>query len=310
MVERALVVGATGQDGRFLCRHLATRGVTVFGVGGRPEHPDGLVGYRSVDLSRPHALRQVLDEVRPDLVFHVAAVHGSAGFSYEAVWDRVLAVNVGSLHDILEYARVAAPRTFVVYAGSAKIFGSRLAGRIDHATPPAPDCLYGITKHAALQLLGYYRRVHGVAGSVLHLFNHESEFRPANYFIPRLTAAVAQALAGQATPLHTLDFYCDWGLAEEYMEIAVDIALQRLSEDFVLASGETWLGRDLAERLFLAYGLDYRKYLSEQAPGSPGAFFQIDLALLNERLGRTPRRSILDLCSMLVDRQRAIPAEG
>lgn len=296
----ALVLGANGQDGSYLCETLVARGHDVVAVARQPQPrwpvADARYRYESCDIADTAALEALLARVRPGIVFHFAAIHGAAGFDYEAVWRQAHQVNTHSVHAVLEHIRRDDPACGLVYASSAKVFGAPLPARINEETPRVSTCIYSITKNAAHGLIDYYRARHRVAASVLYLFNHESPRRGADYFTPRIAQALARAKRdGGQTRLHTLDFACDWGDAREYMEIAADIGARGLGEDYVLASGKTWTGREMAQALFARHGLDYRQHLNEAAPGAPPQLYQADIARLSARLGRAPARSILDV---------------
>jgi GDPmannose 4,6-dehydratase len=305
-----LVLGANGQDGSYLAEILCARDHTVVAVGRQPVACWPVAGeryrYQSCDIADIGALTALLHETAPNLVFHFAAIHGPAGFNYEAVWQQAQQVNTLSVHAVLEYIRAAKPGCGLVYASSAKVFGSPPPLFIDEASPRLSTDIYSATKNAAHALVDYYRARHGAKASVLYLFNHESPRRAPGFFIPRVAAALARAKAGGGkSALYTLDFACDWGDAQEYMEIAADIAGRGLGEDYVLATGKTWTGREMVSALFTRHGLDQAAYITQTAaPSGAPALYQASNARLQARLGRVPVRSILDVCD---DFLRAAP---
>ena len=71
---------------------------------------------RPCDIADIDALSRILAEERPDLIFHFAAIHGPAGFDYEAVWRQAHLVNTISVHAALEYVRTGNPDCGLVYA--------------------------------------------------------------------------------------------------------------------------------------------------------------------------------------------------
>jgi GDPmannose 4,6-dehydratase len=306
---KALVLGGNGQDGSYLTRALLARGHRVVGVGRQAQPRLAHVGafeHRELDLRDPSALAALLAGDAFELVLHFAAVHGSAaGQRYEARFAEMLAVNVETVHVVLEHARLH-PGLRLLYASSAKAFGEPLPARIDESTPRRSTCLYGVTKNAAADLVAYYRSAHGVGASVAYLFQHESPLRPAEFFVPKLAGALAAAVAGstERTAFHTLDFWCDWGSAEEYAEILVDAALAAPGEDFVLATGRTLHARDLASRLFAARGLRLEDHVVETSPAAGGARYQVDAGKVRSLVGRAPQRTIESVIDELVDAHR------
>jgi GDPmannose 4,6-dehydratase len=287
---------------------LKARGHRVIGAGRRAPTDAVVDQHETVDLSRPDTLGPLLARHHPDLIFHAAAVHGSAGSAYEESWLDMLAVNTGSLHPILEYARTLNPQARIVYLGSGKVYGPQYPAVVSEDSPRAGTCLYTTTKMASEGLIGHYRRAHGVKASVIHTFNHESERRPAGFFTARLADALATALAapGSVTRLHTLDFHCDWGSAREFMDIAVDAAERAPGVDFILGSGRTLVGRDLAHRFFARHGLDADRHIETAVPPGPpqDAPYQVDLTRLETHLGRRPVETIETVLDRMLEARR------
>jgi GDPmannose 4,6-dehydratase len=306
-MNRALVIGSNGQDGTFLVRHLLGRAYEVAGVdrhdASRWPIDSTRFRYYSTDLREVSLLSNVLVDVRPDLIFHVAAVHTSAGGTYETVFGDVLKVNVGSVHEVLEYLRERQDARFL-YASSAKVFGFPLPPMIDETTPIANQDLYSISKNAAGHLIEYYRKNHGIRASIVYLFNHESELRPIDFFIPTIVHSLASALQDRShtTRVNSLEFYCDWGSAEEYSDIMIEI-LERLSgQDFTIARGCSSYARGLVQNVFELYGLDYRNHIMERThlntPFQPD--FLADNSKLRRSLGRSPECDILQVCQRIL----------
>ena len=308
-MQRSLVLGVNGQDGSYLAECLLRRGYHVTGIGRDPEsrYISGSTRFRyvSCDLVKVEGLVHLINEIDFDFAFHFAATHGADGFRYEAVWRDMMAVNVNSLHVLLEHARLRRPRMRVIYAGSCKIFPPPLAGIIDEMTPARATCLYSISKMAARNLMAYYRSRHGVIGTNLVLFNHESPRRPRQY----LLATVARAICdSQSNPRHqikvkNLNFMVDWSDAAELMDLAVDIAERSEAQELVLASGTTLYGRAAVERMFARYGLDINQHVVESERSSdPPPLFQVSLTQLEREIGRRPVKTVDDIIDAMIAR--------
>ncbi len=302
---RSIVLGVGGQDGSILAEELVTSGRQVLGLGRREAFPYTLdsphFDYRQLDLSKPDELDICLMEFQPDEVFHVAAVHGSAGFPYEEVWGDALDVNTKALHRVLEYARLQQPQLRVFYASSAKIFGPALRGRVDLSTPRDGSCLYSITKKASGQLASFYEQAHGIKTTVAILFNHESERRPSSFFIPKICKAVRSSLASPQyrEPLQTLSFHCDWSSARDFMRMAIQAVEAAYGGEMIFASGTTWHGREFVQQLFARHGLDFARHVdAPELPDSP--YFEVDLAETLRQIDVGSREDIFSLCDRLI----------
>lgn len=301
-MTRCVVLGANGQDGSYLCETLAAAGAEVWGVARQsvPAYPiaGGHFYYLPADLRDHAALARHLAEIRPDHVYHLAAVHGAAGTIYETVWDAALDVNVRSMHPVLEYLRHH-PAARAVYASSAKVLGTPPQGRLSIHSPRRADCLYATTKIAAENLIAYYRRAHKVHCGIALLFNHESPRRAPAFFVPRLVGILRGALNDRhhRDRVATLDFHIDWGCAREYMGLLPRFVAAAGPVDAVLASGRTWHGRQFAQALFARHGLDFRDHVEEGATALPSPEFQVDVEPTRQCLGAVPQRCILDVCA-------------
>lgn len=301
--RRALVIGVNGQDGSYIAERLLERGWTVLGIGRQPGSrwipPGPNFSYHALDLTDLSALSALLDDTRPEAVFHFAAVHGSAGFSYESRWQDVHSVNTVSAHVILEYLRCNTPDGVLVYASSSKVFGTALSGKISEKSPRHSSCIYTTTKNAATDLIAYYRNTHRIKASAIWTFNHESPRRDASYFIPRIVDTLAKSIVDRqhTGEIRTLGFWSDWGDAEEFMDIAADIAEKSPTTDLLLATGETVWAEDFVDALFKKYGLCRKTHLTEQlTPQSERPpKWQADLSALSAATARRPVRTIFDI---------------
>ncbi len=315
-MNQVLVLGANGQDGSFLTERLLERGYNVIGAdrhgSSRYKIENTNFSYKQLDLRNSEEVHTLLLNIRPDVIFHFAGVHGSAGTGYESVWQDMLLVNTGSVHVILEYLRLEAPKAKLIYAGSGKVFGPVYPEFITEQSEMRASCLYTITKMAAKDMIIYYRTHHGVNGITLYLFNHESERRPKDFFIPKVVEILANAIHDQDSKgsVVTLDFDCDWGSAEEFMDIVVDISENVMADDFVLGTGKTWNARVFVDTLFKSYGMNYQRHVFTENQKPELNFrddsYHVVIKKLESAIQRTPQRTIIDVCNTILQKNHHI----
>ena len=302
---KCAVIGANGQDGSYLCDNLVARGDEVWGLAASPvaRYPNSASGlhYVTIDARDAQSLSAILHEIQADEVYCFAAIHGSAGFEYEPRWADALTVNVGSVHTVVEYARTADRPVRVLYPSSSKVFIPQKG--ISSSTPKATACLYSNNKISAENLLDYYGQNHGIHTAITYFFNHESPRRGATYFIPQLVQILSSALKAKdyVNKLQSLDFYCDWGDAKEYMDFAIDILRLDAPQKVVIASGRLVYARDLAAQLFRARGLDFNDHISELHPVQDSQAVTADTSELIALLGRKPERTIEEVCEQILE---------
>jgi len=235
----------------------------------------------------------------------MAAMHGSAGYSYEAHWRQALALNVASVHTCLEHMREQSPSTRLFYPSSLKVFGNPPPAEIDERTPRVGSCLYSITKNAATDLIHHYRAQHSLWACVAYYFNHDSPRRPDSYFLPRLTSQIAASLRRQLPEyaVATLDFWCDWGSSREFMEMTVDLMELDTPQDVVIATGHPVYAADLARDLAQLVGAP-PPVLPPRTSNSPPVRARIER--LGEAIGRLPSARALDVAKWILEERHTL----
>ncbi|MGR3906894.1 GDP-mannose 4,6-dehydratase [Burkholderia sp. SR8] len=140
---RALVTGLGGFTGDYLAQSLRAAGYRVFGTAHGAE-ATGSDMYR-VDLCDRAALAQVVADVQPDVVAHLAAIafvaHGDA--------DAMYRTNVVGTRNLLEALATLENRPkAVLLASSANIYGNAAVEVIDESVEPNPANDYAVSKLA------------------------------------------------------------------------------------------------------------------------------------------------------------------
>jgi GDPmannose 4,6-dehydratase len=298
-MTRALILGVNGQDGSYLAEELLARGHEVTGVGRQAASrwvDPCCFRYVTLDIANHSALDELLETLRPHVIYHLAAMHGPAGHAYEAVWRDALSVNLGALHVCLEHLRTRTPNSRLFYPSSLKAFGGRPPPLISEETPRVSDCLYGVTKNAGYDLIHYYRARHASWVTLGFFFNHDSPRRPENYFLPRLAARLAAQRKGiEAPTLATLDFWCDWGNSQEFMALVADLMQEQHPDDLIFATGQPMHAAALANRLARALGIG-----GTSAPPAGQPPFRADVSRMIAVLGRAPRQGAFEVATWIL----------
>jgi GDPmannose 4,6-dehydratase len=309
----ALVTGALGQDGFLLCRRLREEGAEVVGLarpgGGEIDRRRVLAdsGCRIVelDLCDAAAVADLVAEVRPRMLFHLAAVHHASDNPPETpqVWQAMIAVNVLATEAMARTCVTAGIDCSLVYASSSQVWTARRPEhRVDETTPPEPATFYGQTKAWATELLHRYRDRHGLRTSIAMLFNHESQLRAKSFVSRRITLAAAQATRGigDVLTLANIGSRVDWQAAVDVIEALLLMAARDPPDDYVLASGRSHSVRDFLDAAFGHVGIDWRDLVQarEDRPG-PNLVGIPNKAVA--QLGWQPRLSFGEMVRGMVD---------
>ena len=164
-----LVTGANGFLGRHLAKHFAAAGHTVIGLG-RGQWPEA--EYRAWGIAQWHhggvcleLLRRV--DATPDLIVHCAGGGSVIRSVREPHAD--FTDTVQGTADVLEYARLHAPRARIVYPSSPAVQGVHDNSPILTTDPHCPVSPYGFHKMMAESLCDSYRMTYGLDLSLIHI---------------------------------------------------------------------------------------------------------------------------------------------
>lgn len=313
MFKKALVLGANGQDGSYLVQHLLADGWQVVGVGkqetSRWVQPSHNFSYLCLDIIDHELLYEFMTNVSPNYIFHAAAVHGQAGFSYETVWQSVFSVNTQSVLASLEYLRKH-PECGFCYISSSKVFGDFDGKTISESSIKYSKCLYSISKNTSYELIDYYRKKHKINALVVWTFNHESPRRNVDYFIPRVARTLVNASRNSSykETFERLNFWGNWGSASEYMNILVKLSNLEIFDDFVLAAPKTLWAEEFISCLFDSRNMDWRNHvrLKLKAKEKKPIPFSIDLTKISSVSGMLPIKDAYEVTEEIVQSMQTL----
>ena len=172
--KTALVTGAAGFIASNLVDRLIAEGYSVTGIddlssGKLANLPDGF-DLRQMDIRDPE-LRTVVSEIRPDVVFHLAAQISVSVSAREPVMDAEVNV-LGALNLFEGIRELESTGTKVVYVTSGgTAYGEPAVLPADEATPVRPLSPYGASKLAVETYLPIYERLCGLDYSIIRLAN-------------------------------------------------------------------------------------------------------------------------------------------
>ena len=180
-MTRALVTGADGFVGRHLRRHLLAHGDEVFGVD------------RECDVTDEASVRTALEETRPDVIYHLAALtHVGDSWNFAAEYTRV---NVVGTQRVLNAARDVVPQSTVVVVSTSDVYGV-----VREADLPlteefrvAPQSPYATSKVEAEHVAREAWRRFGQRVIVARPFNHVGPGQSMNFFVPAIASRLLEA---------------------------------------------------------------------------------------------------------------------
>jgi nucleoside-diphosphate-sugar epimerase len=249
---KVLVTGATGCLGRRLVGALSTDSdCEIFRTARRIREDDR---SRSVDLTDPLAVLDLVQDVRPNLILHCAG--GKSGDL-----DSDLRINASSGRWLMEAVLAAGVRSRILLIGSAAEYGPVIPEEnpIAEDRPLRPVSVYGVSKAMQTMLAYHFTAERGSDVVVARLFNLYGEAMAPNLFVGRVQIQIQEVLRGQRTRIDVghLDSIRDYIDAADAARQILVIARRGLrGEVYNVGTGKPTLMRDLLRRMLLAVKLD------------------------------------------------------
>ena len=311
----ALITGITGQDGSYLAEYLLEEGYEVHGTLRTTTHDieDTRIGHlmasdpaqvtlHITDLGDSHSLTRVIEDLRPDEVYNLAAQsHVRASFDQPVHTGDV--TGLGTVR-LLEAIRHSNPSIRFYQASSSEMFGSTPPPQSE-STPFHPRSPYAVAKVYAYWATVNYREGFDIHASNGILFNHESPRRGKEFVTRKITAAIPRLIKGEQKKLYmgNLDAKRDWGHAKDYVR-AMHMMLQHPEPlDLVIGTGESHSVRDFLDAAFAVANLDWEKYVEIDPKFYRPAevdYLQADITSATEIIGWKPQIGFDELVREMV----------
>lgn len=322
-MDRALVTGITGQDGRHLAQLLNSKGYEVWGlVRSQSESKLAAFGqeypYVQVvegDLCDFSSLVRALEISQPTEVYNLGAL-SFVGLSFKQPEVAANVTGVGALRLLEAVRMVMAGKDVKVYqASSSEMFGHVRETPQSESTPFHPRSPYGTAKAFAHYTCVNYREAYGLHVSCGILFNHEGPLRGHEFVTRKISSGVARISLGmqQKIVLGNLEARRDWGFAPDYVEAMWLMLQQDSPRDFVIATGRDYSVADFARAALSSAGLepDIDRYVeTDSRLLRPAEVERLigDASLARKELGWQPSTGFEEMVDIMVANDLALEA--
>ena len=270
MSRRALVTGAAGFVGQWLCRALLADGWDVVGAGVAAVPAGGILSEdekRSItwvlaDVRHQAEIARAFDQARPEAVFHLAGVssipdaQGDPSLAYEI--NVIGAARL--LHEVRVRRRAGDIDPVVLVVGSAAQYGRVLEQRpLRESDSQRPMSVYAASKAAQEVVALEAARSEGVRVVATRSFNHSGPGQAEDFLLPALVHRVLAIRDGTDKVLRignadtVRDFLHVRDVVRAYLAL---VESGVAGEVYNVCSGEGTRTRDLAKRVLAAAGVN------------------------------------------------------
>ena len=276
MTKKALVLGATGQDGSYMVELLISKKYEVHGMYrkssvGNTKNIDHLISNQKIfnkkfflhkgDLLDPVSLNNIINEVNPSEIYNFAD-QDHVGWSYD-IPSYSFKTTALSVIEIFEIIRKKNKKIKYFQPISSNIFGETKKFKQNEKTLPEPNSVYALAKTTALYASKMYTKVYNlhICGAIF--FNHESPKRHKDYVSKKIVQNVCEILHKKRKFIYlgNIKSKIDWGYAKEYVEYSWKIMQKKKPDFYVIGTGKNNTVEYFVKKCFDYVGLNYKRYI-------------------------------------------------
>lgn len=173
-MKRALIIGAAGFVGSYLIDHIQKHCVWSIVVTKMPQETMACPGVDICDLDilAPEAIERLLEEQRPDYIFHLAA-QSSVAVSWKNP-GLTVDVNVKGSLNVLDAVRKLDYKPRVLLIGSGEEYGHVRENEVpvQEDNVLRPGNIYAATKACQNMVGAIYAQAYGMDVMMVRAFNH------------------------------------------------------------------------------------------------------------------------------------------
>lgn len=305
-MKKAVIVGCDGQDGSFLYDLLLGKRYSIVGLA-RSAVKSNNKWNRSIDITNPDHVDDLIQELQPDEAYFLAAFHQSSEHETRIKETQFLNdnfnINVFALINFLEAIRRFSSRTKIFYAASSKIFGKPSVEPQNENTRINPVCVYGVTKATGLLTCRLYRNKYDVFASTGILYNHESNLRDKTYVTRKIIKSAVNIKRGSfdKLTLNNLEDMVDWGYAPDFVDAYQRILSLEKPDDFIVATGIKNNVKDFAKMTFDHLGLNWKDHVNAITAKPQEQFSLVgDATKLSKATGWQPSMDLKTMIKVLL----------
>ncbi len=202
-MKKALIIGAAGFVGSYLIDHIQKHCIWSIVVTKMPQERLTLQGADvcDLDIMDPAAITELLEEKRPDYIFHLAA-QSSVAVSWKNP-GLTVDVNIKGSLNVLDAVRKLDYKPRVLLIGSGEEYGHLRQDEVPVGEDNVlrPGNIYAATKACQNMLGAIYARAYGMDVLMVRAFNHVGPNQSPVFVVADFCRQAAEIELGMREPV-------------------------------------------------------------------------------------------------------------
>jgi len=313
MNKTALIVGGTGQFGFYIAKILLKKKFKVY-ISTRSFNNDKLVKFRflkkkinfiKINILRKDDIEKKILKVSPSYIFYLAGQ--SSVFKSFFKKKETLDSNFLGCKKFLDCIIKLKLNVKFFNASSSEIYGNN-SKKLKINSKKNPLSPYAASKLKSFKIIQKYRKIYKLKLYNGIIFNSESYLRPKYFIVPKICHSAIEAYKffkkgkKKFFRFGNINVSRDWGWCEEYA-IVIWRYLQKPPQDFIVASGKTFSVKDLLDKAFSFFNLNWKNYIIIDKSffrQKEIYFSRSNINKLKQDIGYVPKIGGLDIVKKLI----------
>jgi GDPmannose 4,6-dehydratase len=259
---RALIIGATGMDGRLLAHNLLLKGYDLIGTYNLtpPNFQHKNLRWIKMDLCDNYAINTFSS------LFPLNEIYNLGGVTFHPSSldfpDYTIQANYHVPLAFIEYVTKKSPKTKFFQASSSEVFGNESNAEFGLKSKRVPHSPYSYAKNMVDFACEYFR-IKGFNIYNAISFNHDHFYRKPHFLLRKVSTYVANLVVNgntQKLGLGNVDVSRDWSRATTFVDGYIK-QMQKEPSELIFASGITHSVREALEIAFGYYDLAWEDYV-------------------------------------------------
>jgi GDPmannose 4,6-dehydratase len=247
---KAIIFGASGQDGHYLSALLKEQGYEVIGI----SRQDNSL---KVDISDYGSVDELIKQHKPEYIFHLAA---NSTTNHEALFENHSTIATGTLN-ILEAVKRNSPLTKVFISGSGLQFINE-AKPIKETDPFEARDAYSVSRIQSVYAARYFRSL-GIKTYAGYFFNHDSPLRTERHMTKKIAEAAKRITAGsnEKLTIGDIDAIKEYSYAGDIVKGIWTLVKQDEIFEANISSGKGYSIKEWLQECFSLVNKDWQEHI-------------------------------------------------
>ena len=259
-IKTAIITGISGMDGSYLAEFLLEKGYKVHGIIRRSSsintrRLDNIYFNQNLflhygDLSDSSFINRIISEINPDEIYNLGAM-SHVGVSFQIPEYTTDIDSLGTLR-ILEAIKNVNTNIKFYQASTSELYGGVYDKPQNEDTPFNPRSPYAVAKQYSFWITKNYRESYNMFAVNGILFNHTSPRRGETFVEQKIVKGAVAIFKNKQSNLKLGNIYSyrDYGHSKDYIRAMWMMLQQNIPEDFVIATGEKYMIKDIVTLVF------------------------------------------------------------